>query len=66
MTFAYDPKNITTITSVQYAVSKTGECWFQPTIANTDSPNSSSDVDKAQALAQCALLSPLGAEVVVS
>ena len=46
---------------VLYAVKTTGDTWFQPTIASTDSPDYTAD--KAEALAQCTLLSPEGEEV---
>ena len=59
----YNPATTSTITSVEYAVAKAGNPWFLPTIASSDSPDYSSDVAKAQAQAQCAILSPLGVGV---
>ena len=64
MTMAYNPKNTSTITSIEYAVAVTGNTWFLPTIAASDSPDYSSATDKAEALAQCQKLSPLGVQVV--
>ena len=47
---------------VLYAVATTGDTWFQPAIASTDSPDYVAD--KAEALTQCELISPQGEEVV--
>ena len=51
-------------TRVQYAVNTTGDVWYNPTIGTSDSPDYSTAPDKANAVAQCALNSPEGEEVV--
>ena len=48
-------------TDVLYAVHRSGEAWYQPTVASTDSPDY--DADKTEALTQCQLISPEGQEV---
>ena len=49
-------------TEVLYAVNTTGDTWFQPAIASTDSPDYTAD--KAEALTQCQLIAPEGKEVI--
>ena len=51
---------------VEYAVNVTGDVWYQPTINTSDSPDYSSGADKTAAVAQCALNSPEGVELVVT
>ena len=50
-------------TRVQYAVNTTGDVWFPATVGTSDSPDYSTAPDKANAVAQCALNSPEGEEV---
>ena len=65
MTMAYDPgKETPVISSILYAVSATGNVLFQPTIGTSDSPDYASAPDKANAVAQCTIMSPLSEEVV--
>ena len=47
---------------VLYAVKTTGDTWFQPKIASTDSADYTAD--KAEALTQCQMNSPEGEEVI--
>ena len=47
---------------VLYAVKTTGDTWFQPKIASTDSPDYTADKDEA--LTQCQMNSPEGEEVI--
>ena len=49
-------------TTVLYAVNTTGDTWFQPTIASSDSPDYTAD--KTEALTQCQMNSPQGQQVV--
>jgi len=49
-------------TKVLYAVNASGDVFFRPTIASTDSPDMTAD--KAEALAQCEMMSPQGEQVV--
>ena len=53
-------------TRVLYAVNTTGDVWFPATVSTNDSPDYSTDPDKAAAVTQTALNSPQGEEVVVS
>ena len=50
-------------TQVTYAVNTTGDAWYCPTIRTSDSPDLSTAPDKAAAVAQCALNSPEGVEI---
>ena len=52
----------TAFTEVLYAVNKTGDTWYQPSIASSDSPDYTAA--EAEALTQCQLNSPEGKEVV--
>ena len=61
----YNPKAITSIDSIEYVVNATGDAAFQPTIGTSDSPNYAANPDKAAAVAQCTIMSPLLTEVVV-
>jgi hypothetical protein len=49
-------------TTVLYAVPVSGDTWFQPTIASSDSPDYTAD--KTEALAQCEMMNPQGQQVV--
>ena len=60
---AYNPKT-NSVTAVDYAVPATGDTWFQPTIASSDSPDYTAA--KTEAVTQCGVMSPLGQESVVS
>ena len=63
MPLAYDPGKITpSISKIEYSVAASGDPFFQPAIASSDSPDYTAD--KAEALAQCKKLSPLGVEEV--
>lgn len=60
---AFNPgKETPSISKIEYVVAKTGDPFFQPTLASTDSPDYTQD--KTEALAQCKKLSPLGTEAV--
>ena len=59
---AYDPSATPVISSIEYSVNTTGDTWFQPTVASSDSPDYTAT--KAEAATQCAVMSPLGTEVV--
>ena len=61
---SYDPKAITAISSIEYKVNATGDTLFQPTIGTSDSPDYSSAPDKANAVTQCSINSPLAVESV--
>ena len=61
----YNPKAISSIDSIEYAVSTAGNVAFQTTIGTSDSPNYSANPDKAAAVAQVSIMSPLSTEVVV-
>lgn len=64
MTMAFDPGATPVIVAIQYAVNATGDTLFQPTIGLSDSPDYSTAPDKANAVAQCTIMSPLSEEVV--
>ena len=65
MSMAYNPGADTpVISSIQYAVAATGNVLFQPTIGTSDSPDFASAPDKANAVAQVSIMSPLSTEVV--
>lgn len=49
-------------TRVLYAVKTSGDTWFQPKIASTDSPDYTADKDEA--LTQCQMNSPEGEQVI--
>ncbi len=49
---------------VLYAVNTTGDAWYPATVGTSDSPDYSTNPDKAAAVTQCALNSPEGEEVV--
>tara|TARA_B100000214_G_scaffold273395_1_gene203590 strand:- start:786 stop:968 length:183 start_codon:yes stop_codon:yes gene_type:complete len=49
-------------TTVLYAVPASGDTWFQPTIASSDSPDYTAD--NTEALAQCEMMNPQGEQVV--
>ena len=49
-------------TKVLYAVPASGDTWFQPTVASSDSPDFTAD--KTEALAQCVMMNPQGEQVV--
>ena len=51
------------LSRITYAVSTTGDAPFNPTIGTSDSPDYSNATDKAAAVAQAAILSPLAEEV---
>lgn len=50
------------ISKIEYKVAATGDTWFQPKIASSDSADYTAD--KTEAVAQCAVLSPNGVESV--
>ena len=56
----YNPAAITSLKQITYKVNTAGDAWFNSTIASTDSPDNTAD--KAEVLAQCQALSPLGVE----
>ena len=59
----YNPgKTTPVISSIEYQVNATGDTFFNPTIGSSDSPDYTAA--KAEALAQCKILSPLGVESV--
>ena len=61
MAIIYNPGSSTpAIKRIEYAVTTTGDVWFNPTIGTSDSPNYSDTTDKAAALTQCFALSHLG------
>ena len=60
----YNPKAIISIDSIQYAVNTSGDVAFQTTIGTSDSPNYAANPDKAAAVAQVSIMSPLLTEVV--
>ena len=65
MTMAYDPgKETPAISSIEYKVNTTGDVLFNPTIGTSDSPDYSSAPDKANAVTQCSINSPLAVESV--
>ena len=49
---------------VLYAVPATGDTWFQPTIAESDSVDYTAR--KAAALSQCVMMNPQGEQIVGS
>ena len=49
---------------VIYTVAASGDTWFQPKIASSDSPDYTAD--KTEALAQCEMMNPQGVQAVES
>ena len=63
----YNPGKSTPVLSrIEYAVNTTGDVMFNPTIGTSDSPDYSDATDKAAAVAQVVINSPLAEEVVAS
>ena len=59
----YNPgKTTPAISSIEYQVNATGDTFFHPTIGSSDSLDYTAS--KAEALAQCKILSPLDVETV--
>ena len=52
------------LSRITYAVSSTGDALFNATVGTSDSPDYTNATDKAAAVAQAAILSPLSEEVV--
>lgn len=62
----YQPSAATSsLSRITYAVSTTGNPLFNATVGTSDSPDYSNATDKAAAVAQNAILSPLSEEEVV-
>ena len=60
MTMAFNAK--ASSVQIDYKVNTTGDAWFQPTVASSDSPDYT--VVKAEAVTACQVLSPTGVESV--
>ena len=62
----YQPSAATSsLSRITYAVSTTGNALFNATVGTSDSPDYTNATDKAAAVAQNAILSPLSEEEVV-